>query len=373
MQKRVLPLLFLLCSANSYSAESATISTDDSQPQTIPLSGDPESADTAASEKSNLEDDTVEITKQDTPSEPDQPQQEVTFEDPEPVEVPETTEQDKTQPNKADTKDPKTTEEQKAEEEIEKNEDTNSDVDDAAISELLNESSDGSVQEEEPSPWTSEVEFGYRSEQGNEDKKSLNARVSISYIKGRLRNTGEIKVYMKNEDGEEDERDQTYQLQSDYKLSPKTYLYGNFKGMNSKYKSYYQDYTVSTGFGYQITNTDALKVEAELGPGYRYQEPNTDEIDDDDPIFPENVQEPIIRANLTALWKPFDRIGFNFDGTVVTGSSNTRFDTEISVINNITETIALKIAQSRQHLSRVPNHLEKTDSTITVNLLFSFK
>ncbi|WP_413478207.1 DUF481 domain-containing protein [Vibrio hibernica] len=372
MQKRILPLLFLLCSANSYSEESATISTDDSQPQTLPLSGAPQSADIAASETPELKESNAEQTKEDTQSKPDQPQ-EITFEEPESAEAPETTEQDKTQPNKDDTKDPKTAEEQKAKEEIEKSEEADSEVDDAAISKLLNENSDGSVQEEEPSPWESEVEFGYRSEQGNEDKKSLNARVSISYIKGRLRNTGEVKVYMKDKDGEEDERDQTYQLQSDYKLSPKTYLYGNFKGITSKYKSYYQDYTVSTGFGYQITNTDTLKIEAELGPGYRYQEPNTDEIDDDDPIFPDNVQEPIIRANLTALWKPFERIGFNFDGTVVTGSSNTRFDTEISIINNITESIALKIAQSRQHLSHVPNNLEKTNSTITINLLFSFK
>lgn len=63
------------------------------------------------------------------------------------------------------------------------------------------------------------------------------------------------------------------------------YIYGSFKGIDSKYSSYFHDYTISTGLGYQITNTDSLKVETELGPGYRYQEPNTDEIDDDDPIF----------------------------------------------------------------------------------------
>ncbi|MGO2497807.1 MAG: DUF481 domain-containing protein [Vibrio litoralis] len=223
------------------------------------------------------------------------------------------------------------------------------------------------------STWLPEIEFGYRSEQGNEDERSLNARLSLSQISGRLRNSGEIKIYLKNEDGEEDEREQTYQLQSDYKISPKFYIYGNFKGIDSKYSSYYHDYTVSTGLGYQITNTETLKVETELGPGYRYQVPNTDEIDDDDPIFPDNVDEPIVRASLTLNWKPLDRTSFNFDGTMVSGSSNTRFDTEISIINDITEDIALKISQSIEHLSRVPNNLEKTDTVLTINILYSPK
>lgn len=223
------------------------------------------------------------------------------------------------------------------------------------------------------STWLPEIEFGYRSEQGNEDERSLNARLSLSQISGRLRNSGEIKIYLKNEDGEEDEREQTYQLQSDYKISPKFYIYGNFKGIDSKYSSYYHDYTVSTGLGYQITNTETLKVETELGPGYRYQVPNTDEIDDDDPIFPDNVDEAIVRASLTLNWKPLDRTSFNFDGTMVSGSSNTRFDTEISIINDITEDIALKISQSIEHLSRVPNNLEKTDTVLTINILYSPK
>ncbi|WP_284186012.1 DUF481 domain-containing protein [Vibrio algivorus] len=249
-------------------------------------------------------------------------------------------------------------------------------TDKKAVSETLNTTKKSSSTESSSvgsSTWLPEIEFGYRSEQGNEDERALNARLSLSHISGRLRNSGEIKIYLKNEDGEEDEREQTYQLQSDYKISPKFYIYGNFKGIDSKYSSYFHDYTVSTGLGYQVTNTETLKVETELGPGYRYQEPNTDEIDDDDPIFPDNVNEPIVRASLILNWKPLDRTSFNFDGTMVSGSSNTRFDTEISIINDITEDIALKISQSIEHLSRVPNNLEKTDTILTINILYSPK
>ncbi|HBV77673.1 MAG TPA: DUF481 domain-containing protein [Vibrio sp.] len=261
--------------------------------------------------------------------------------------------------------------------ESETTQDNDSGVDEEAIAKLLNESDDKDSNEEkeeaqEESPWKPEIEFGYQSRKGNDDNQSLNVRIAIGYIKGKMRNYGEVKIYREDEDGEEEEREQSYELQSDYKLGPKTYLYGSFKGIDSKYSSYFRDYTVSTGFGFQLSNTEKFKLEAEIGPGYRIQEPNTDEIDSDDPIFPENVQEAILRGNLTSVWKPFKTLSFEMQATVVSGSSNTRLDTEISAINNITEDIALKISHHRENLTRVPNDLENTDSTFKMNLLFRF-
>lgn len=376
MQNRLLPLMFLLVSSQAYSesavTESSATTMDDTQITSQP-SESAQTEGTVASEQKPSTDTQTETSEENLSFEPveTEPEQAITFESTE------STESDTPSKQVSD----KATDEKPAADD--------DGIDEELISELLEEepesTDDDQVQDPsemkaekaaEPvstSSWLPEIEFGYRSEQGNEDERSLNARLSLAYISGRLRNTGEVKVYMKNEDGEEDEREQTYQLQSDYKISPKMYIYGNFKGIDSKYSSYFHDYTVSTGLGYQVTNTDTLTVETELGPGYRYQEPNTDEIDDDDPIFPENVDEPIIRANLTASWKPFDSTSFKFDGTVVSGSSNTRIDTEISIINNITEDVALKISQSRQHLSRVPNNLSKTDSTFTINILYSPK
>lgn len=380
MQNRLLPLLCLIISSQAYSENSIT-------------SRSVESSSTTNDSVTVPKDETKTTT---TPSESDQQvssnvstsEESITFE-------PTSTQQDDKDSSAA-----LTTDEESSTTSAENKDSATSDddIDEDLIAELLDEedsSSDEPEKETETTEktaakakpvktqkkkssvgsasWLPEIEFGYRSEQGNEDERSLNARLALSHISGRLRNSGEIKIYMKNEDGEEDEREQTYQLQSDYKISPKFYIYGNFKGIDSKYSSYYHDYTVSSGLGYQLTNTETLKIETELGPGYRYQEPNTDEIDDDDPIFPENVDEPIIRASLTANWKPLDNTSFNFDGTMVSGSSNTRFDTEISIINNITEDIALKISQSIEHLSRVPNNLEKTDTILTINILYAPK
>ncbi len=225
---------------------------------------------------------------------------------------------------------------------------------------------------EVPDPLQTEVEFGYQAHTGNTDSRSLNARLSAEYTSGRHRSSGEWKYYNLYKDGEEDKRSSTYSAQSDYKLGPKTYLYGSFKGVDSRYSAYFKDYTLSGGLGYQFAYTEKFILEAEIGPGFRYQEPNLDEIDDDDIIFPDIVQEGILRGNINTTWQALDNLSLSADITLVAGKSNTRVDSDLSVTNDITEDIALKLAHSRQYHDKVPEGLSKADSVFSVNLLFAF-
>ncbi len=223
-----------------------------------------------------------------------------------------------------------------------------------------------------PSPWDTQVEFGYQAHSGNTTSESLNSRLRTEYTSGRYRTNGDWKFYRLEKNGKETKRQSTYSLQSDYKLSSGTYLYSSFKGFGSQYTAYFKDFTVSGGLGYQVINRKELLLEVELGPGYRYQEPNTDEIDDDDIVFPEVVQEPIFRTNIRGYWQLLDNLKFSMDVTHITGDSNTMWDSDISFTNNITEDIALKVSQSRQFHNRVPEGLSKTDSIFSISLLFIF-
>ncbi len=171
-----------------------------------------------------------------------------------------------------------------------------------------------------------------------------------------------MEVLQPYKDGEEDKRSSTYSAQTDYKLGPKTYLYGSFKGVDSRYSAYFKDYTLSGGLGYQFAYTENFTLEAEIGPGFRYQEPNLDEIDDDDIVFPDIVQEGILRGNINTTWHALDNLSLSADITLVSGRSNTRVDSDLSVTNDITEDIALKLAHSRQYHDKVPEGLSKADS-----------
>ncbi|WP_117236207.1 DUF481 domain-containing protein [Vibrio maerlii] len=241
-----------------------------------------------------------------------------------------------------------------------------------AYAEQASEDNTTQTEIEVPSPLKTEVEFGYQAHSGNSDSKSMNSRLGGEYIAGRHRTTGEWKYYLLYKDGEEDKRQSTYAMQSDYKLGTQTYLYGSFQGIDSRYGAYFKDYTLSGGLGYQFFNTDDLVLEVEVGPGFRYQEPNLDEIDDDDLIFPEIVEEGIFRGHINARWQMLKNLAFEGDLTVISGHSNTRTDTDVSVVNNITEDIALRVSHTRTYHNRVPEGLSNDDTIFSVNLLFKF-
>ncbi|QIL85254.1 DUF481 domain-containing protein [Vibrio sp. HDW18] len=223
-----------------------------------------------------------------------------------------------------------------------------------------------------PSPWSHHVEFGYQAHTGNTDSQSLTSRMKSEYTSGRHRTYGEWKFYKLDKNGKANKHQSTYALQSDYKLGPKTYLYASFYGTDSRYSAYFKDYTLSAGLGYQFVYTEDFTLEVEVGPGFRYQKPNQDEIDKNDIVFPDQVNEGIFRGNLKSEWQALANLCFAAELTMVSGGSNTSVDSDLSVTNKITDNIGLKIRQSRQFHNRVPEGLSKEDSVFSVNLRFQF-
>ncbi|SJL85213.1 DUF481 domain-containing protein [Vibrio palustris] len=223
-----------------------------------------------------------------------------------------------------------------------------------------------------PSPWTGQVELGYQAHSGNTESEALNGLVQASYTKGRHRTTGEWKIYKLVRENKKDKRQSVYSLQSDYKTGPKSYIYSSFQGNQSNYTAYYKDYTLSAGLGYQLMHTDTLTLEFELGPGYRYQKPNEDEIGSKDIVFTDTIREPIIRAKIHNEWAIRKNLNFYADATLVAGESNATLNSDIGITNNITDNIALKLSHSLQYYDRVPEGLKKHDGIFTVSVLVSF-
>ncbi|WPC74409.1 DUF481 domain-containing protein [Vibrio porteresiae] len=223
-----------------------------------------------------------------------------------------------------------------------------------------------------PSPWEGQVELGYQAHSGNTNTEALNTLLQASYTEGRHRTTGQWKLYKLVRETYKDKRKSDYSLQSDYKLGPKHYLYSSFKGTDSNYTAYFKDYTFSAGLGYQLMHTEKVTWEFELGPGYRYQEPNVDEIDSNDVVFDETIQEPIIRFNVRNEWVIRKNLNFYADVTVVTGDSNTTYTSDVGLTNNITDNIALKLSHNLQYYDKVPDGLVKHDGIFTVSVLVSF-
>lgn len=221
-----------------------------------------------------------------------------------------------------------------------------------------------------PPPWSSELELGYHSLGGNSDSESLNTRVGLTYVKNQYRQTAEAKYLLAEKDGEEDKRKGQVELQSDMKINERTYVLGNINFIDDRYGPYFTDFTLSTGLGYQLLRLETFQMEVEAGPGYRHQEPNIDEIDDDDIIVPETVDELILRGSTKLTWKPSKTVELNARIIGIAGNSNSTLETELNLTSSISEHIAIKFSNTQKLNSWVPEGLEKRDSIMTINLLF---
>ncbi len=221
-----------------------------------------------------------------------------------------------------------------------------------------------------PSPLKTEIELGYQSLSGNSDSQSLNSRLGLTYVKNQFRNTAEAKYLLATKNEKEDKRKGQLELQSDMKINERTYVLGNASYTNDRYGPYFNDFTLATGLGYQLIRRETFQMEVEAGPGYRFQDPNFDEIDDDDIVVPETVQEIILRGSTKFTWKPTKAVEINTRITGIGGNSNSTLEGEVNLTSSITEHIAIKISNTQKYNTWVPDGLKKRDSTLTMTLLF---
>ncbi|PKF49777.1 DUF481 domain-containing protein [Enterovibrio nigricans] len=221
-------------------------------------------------------------------------------------------------------------------------------------------------------PWQSEVELGFQALTGNSDSMTINSRLATDYISGPYRHTSEARFLLVEKDGEEDKRKTEAESQANYKFDPKRYVLGNVSYTDDKYGPYYTDLTFATGLGYQAIWREDLSLLLELGPGYRYQRPNVDEIDDDDVIMPYNVQEFIVRAQAELAWQINKNAEFEGRVTMISGSSNTSLEARASVSTSLIADLGIKLSTTQKYINEVPPGLKKRDSIFSVNMVYAF-
>ncbi|PSU31307.1 DUF481 domain-containing protein [Photobacterium lutimaris] len=221
-----------------------------------------------------------------------------------------------------------------------------------------------------PPPLTTELELGYQSLGGNSDSQTLNTRIGGTYLKNQYRHSGELRILLAEKDGEEDKRKGQVELQSDKKINERTYILGNVNYVDDRYGPYFTDFTFATGMGYQLIRRETLQVEVEAGPGYRHQEPNLDELDDDDIVFRDTVDELILRGSAKMTWKPSKTVEIGVRLTGIAGNSNSTMEAEFNLTTDISDFAAIKISNNQKLNSWVPEGLKKRDSAMTMNLLF---
>jgi putative salt-induced outer membrane protein len=213
-------------------------------------------------------------------------------------------------------------------------------------------------------PWEGSGEFGLVNTTGNTETVAMNFKLNFVRTGKNWRHRFSGTALRTSEDGIEDNERYTTEVQSDRRLSEKSWLFGAFRWDADKFGAYDPQVSLTTGYGYQLMKSEKHELKGEIGAGYRKL---TETVSD------YSSSEVIGRFLLDDWWQVFNSTRWTNRLLVETGSSNTftQFNTGLTV--SMTDRFAVKLGfEARNNTEIPPGDTEHTDTITSANLVYDF-
>ncbi len=206
-------------------------------------------------------------------------------------------------------------------------------------------------------------DLGYVTTSGNTDTTSLNGgfnwvtRVSKPYSMG-FTVTG---LNNATDDVRSAER-YTFAWNNRYDLTDKDFLYGTLDYVNDYFGAYDYQSGLYLGYGRQIFKDDSGHLSLGIAAGYRVNA-----------VFVgEDEKEAVVRGDLDYLYNISETAQFSQKLTAIFGEEVDTYTSESAVTAKLSESLALKAAYLVNHNSVVPVGRDKTDTTLSIGVSYSF-
>ena len=223
--------------------------------------------------------------------------------------------------------------------------------------------------EEEKSPWTSSVEFGFVRTTGNTQTQTTALKADAVYEVDKWRHTGHAEGYgqkSENDLGEEVVSAERYELlgKSDYKFTDSDYEFGLIRLQKDRFSGFEYENTLSLGYGRKAILQDNMELDLEIGPGARFFKIDNGESD----------SEALLALAANYWWAITDNSKFIQELKADIGESFTSSRSVTGIQANINKTLALKFTYTIRHKSEVPDPAttEKTDTEAAMTLVYNF-
>ena len=235
---------------------------------------------------------------------------------------------------------------------------------------------------EDPPPppegvWTGKGQAGYVSSKGNTDSTSANVALDTALVEGPWKHAFHLGgLYGKSGDVVSAERwDASWQ--SNYQFTEEIYTFGALHDMHDMFSGFAYQESLEGGLGYKFFDTDAIKLSAQLGVGYRRLRP-------EDLVKDPATGAVIARIPSAATSGVVETAGVTYSQAltssttisdklyVETGSSDTLVTNALALAVKISTKLALSVGYSIQDNTKPPGVLKKLDTLETLNLVYSF-
>lgn len=224
--------------------------------------------------------------------------------------------------------------------------------------------------------WTGKGQAGYVAASGNTDSKSANVALDTALLDGPWKHALHVGgLYGQSAGVVSAERWDT-NWQTNYDLSARLYTFGGLRYQHDVFSGFQYQASVTGGLGYKIFDTDATKLDVQVGAGYKKLRPED---------LTKNAAGAVIGRTLEpAQGGAIGTLGVNFSQAlsatttvsdkllIESGSSDTLITNAFEVAVKISTKLALSVGYAIQDNTKPPAGLKKLDTLETINLVYAF-
>ena len=224
--------------------------------------------------------------------------------------------------------------------------------------------------------WSGKGEAGYVMSRGNTDTDSANAKIDLADLIGEWKHSLHLEgLYGRSNEITAAER-WAVLLQSDLKITPRAFGFLALHFLHAEFSGFQYQASATTGVGYKFLDTDANKLTAQIGAGYRRLRPELLTMDASGAVIARTPSESTGNAIGTA--------GFDYahifnastkltDKTLVeSGAGNTSLENDLAVVVSMSKKLALSAGFTYQENTEPPVGLKKVNTLTTLNLVYAF-
>jgi putative salt-induced outer membrane protein len=212
--------------------------------------------------------------------------------------------------------------------------------------------------------WTGKGDVGASFASGNTENEVVSANLELKNTVDKWQHTVGFAGNYGSQDGDKTAQRWELRGQTQYAYTERAYGFGAARYENDEFSQYDFQTSLSGGLGYRIIDTERTKFWVQGGPGYRYAEIRETGESEDGVIFRGDVG---FEHQLTETTKIVDRF------LVEAGSDNTYVQNDLGLEVTISGALGLRVGYQVRHNTDVLPTIEKTDTLVTVGLLYETK
>lgn len=228
--------------------------------------------------------------------------------------------------------------------------------------------------------WHGSASLSYIVQNGNSVSRSV-------YGKGEIgRDWRKWAVSLKGEGGSTRTRDDTSrqlertaekyygELREERKIDDKNYLYHLTTYLNDNFSGYQYQLTDSLGYGRTLFKTTTQQLDVEAGPGYRVRK-----LERTAPVPPATVaphgkeEDAILHLGAKYFWQITESTKFTENLQDDIGKLNWTLRAETGLTTLLNSRLAFSVTHLVTRTSKVPDGTHKSDSQVTLSLVYTYK